>query len=90
MALLQAWLEKHKQYPRRAQIRRLQGTALLYFAMDDDGRVLSFRITRSSGHDLLDTEVAAMIRRAAPLPPVPADMRGARLEFVVPVQFVLR
>lgn len=90
MALLQAWLEKHKQYPRRAQLRRLQGTALLYFAMDDDGRVLSFRITRSSGHDLLDTEVAAMIRRAAPLPPVPADMRGARLEFVVPVQFVLR
>jgi periplasmic protein TonB len=90
MSLLQAWLEKHKQYPRRAQTRRLQGTALLYFAMDADGRVLSFRIERSSGHALLDAEVEAMIRRATPLPAVPPSLRGARLEFVVPVQFVLR
>ncbi len=90
MAVLQAWLERHKQYPRRAQLRRQEGTALLYFVMDRDGRVIDYRLQRSSGHDLLDREVAAMIERAQPLPRIPEDMAQDRLEVVVPVQFFLR
>lgn len=88
--LLQAWLEKHKQYPRRAKLRHWQGTAMLRFTIDGAGNVLDYRIERSSGHAVLDEEVAAMIRRAAPLPPAPSEMQSARLEFVVPVQFLLK
>lgn len=33
----QAWLERHKRYPRRARLRHLQGTALLHFTMDREG-----------------------------------------------------
>src|SRR5690606_34013200 len=90
LSLLQAWLEKHKEYPRRAQARRQEGTVLLQFVMDRQGQVLEFRIARSSGHGLLDKEVEEMIRRAEPLPPMPQEMQQARLELVVPVQFLLR
>lgn len=90
MAQLQAWLEKHKEYPRRARMRRQEGTALLYFEMDRDGKVLRHRLQRSSGHDLLDREVLAMIERAQPLPKLPETMGEPRLELVVPVQFFLR
>lgn len=90
MAQLQAWLEKHKEYPRRAQLRRQQGTALLYFVMDRDGQVIEYRLQESSGYELLDREVSAMIKRAQPLPKMPDDLRQARLELVVPVQFFLR
>ena len=90
MAVLQAWLEKHKEYPRGARLRRIEGTTLLYFVMDRDGRVLDFRIQKSSGHDLLDHEVEEMIQRAQPLPQMPDSMSQARLELVVPVQFLLR
>ncbi|MGP1254344.1 MAG: TonB family protein [Kiloniellales bacterium] len=90
MAQLQAWLEKHKEYPRRAQLRRQQGTALLYFVMDRDGQVIEYRLEESSGYELLDREVSAMIERAQPLPKMPDDLREARLELVVPVQFFLR
>lgn len=90
MALLQAWLEKHKEYPRRAQLRRQEGTALLYFVIARDGRVLEYRIEQSSGYDLLDQEVQAMIERAQPLPRIPDEMQQASLELVVPVQFFLR
>jgi len=90
IAVLQAWLERHKQYPRRAQRRRQEGTALLYFVMDADGQVLEHRLQRSSGHSLLDREVVAMIERAQPLPKVPPDMQRERLELVVPVEFFLR
>jgi len=89
-AILQAWLERHKEYPRRAQRRRQEGTALLYFVMDRDGHVLDYRIEESSGFGLLDREVERMIERAQPLPRMPEEMQQARLELMVPVQFFLR
>lgn len=90
VSILQAWLEEHKEYPRRARSRRQEGVVYLYFVMDRGGRVLQHRIDRSSGYSLLDREVEAMIRRAEPLPAMPDDMTQARLELVVPVQFRLR
>lgn len=87
---LAMWLERHKEYPRRAQLRRQEGTVMLRFTIDRDGNVLSHRIVRSSGHSALDDEVEAMIQRAQPLPAIPASLAGAQLEVVVPVQFVLR
>lgn len=89
-AVILAWLEKHKEYPRQSQLRRQQGTAVLHFELDRHGRVLSYRIRTSSGFPELDREVEAMIKRAEPLPPMPADMVQARLELLVPVQFRLR
>ena len=89
-ALIRAWLERHKQYPRRARLRRLEGTALLYFVMDRKGRVLNYRIQQSAGSTILDREVKAMIERAKPLPEMPEDMHQARLELIVPVTFSLR
>jgi len=84
------WLERHKEYPRRAQRRRQEGTAMLFFRMDRDGRVTEFRIEKGSGHALLDAEVEAMIQRAQPLPAMPDFMQQSQLELVVPVNFVLR
>jgi protein TonB len=90
MALFQAWLEKHKEYPQRAQLRHEEGTALLFLVVDRDGHVLDCRITQSSGHYLLDQEAWAMIERAQPLPPIPETMQAGRLELIVPVQFFSR
>lgn len=89
-AVILAWLEKHKEYPRQAQLRRMQGTVVLNFELDRRGHVLSYQIRTSSGFPELDREVEAMIKRAEPLPPMPADMVQAKLELLVPVQFRLR
>lgn len=90
MSVLQAWLEKHKEYPRGARLRRIEGTTLLYFVMNKGGQVVDFRIQKSSGFKMLDKEVEAMIERAQPLPQIPEDMNRDKLELVVPVQFMLR
>ena len=88
-AYLQAWLERHKQYPRRARLRRQQGTALLHFEVDRDGNVLSYEIRESSGYRSLDNEVAKMIERAQPLPEFPVEMTQARLKILVPISFAI-
>lgn len=89
-ALLLAWLERHKDYPREARARRREGTAMLQVEMDRNGRVLSYGIRQSAGHGVLDSAVEQMIRRAQPLPPLPPEMPQQRLSFVVPVEFRLR
>ena len=80
-AQLYAWLVKHKEYPRRARLRRQEGTAQLYFALDRNGQVLEYRIVASSGYKLLDEEVVSMIERASPLPPPPDSLTGERLDY---------
>ena len=89
-AQLLAWLERHKRYPRVAQEQRQQGVASLRFALDRQGRVLSFRLDKSSGFTLLDEEVLELIQRAQPVPAPPPEIPGDRIEVAVPVAFMLK
>jgi protein TonB len=89
-AQLVAWIEKYKRYPRVAQEQRQQGVVYLRFAMDRQGRVTSSQINKSSGFELLDDEVLALIQRAQPLPAPPPEIPGAVVDLVVPVAFSLR
>jgi TonB family protein len=79
-------LERAKQFPRQASLRRARGTALVGFALDATGRVLIASLLKSSGDRDLDVESVALIGRAAPFPPPPP---GARRQFAVDVAFGL-
>ena len=87
---LVARLQRAKRYPDPARSRGEQGVAYVTFTMDRTGHVLSVSIARSSGSQMLDDEAAAMIRRAEPLPPVPAEIAGSTVTLTVPVTFALR
>lgn len=84
-----AWIGRHKRYPRRARAQGIEGKGVLRFAMDRAGNVLNAEVAQSSGSVELDRAILEMIRRAEPLPPIPAGL-GDRLEFTVPVDFALR
>jgi protein TonB len=88
-AQLLAWLEKYKRYPRVAQEQHQQGVAYLRFAIDRQGKVLSSQINKSSGFELLDDEVLALVQRAQPMPTPPPEVLGERIDLVVPVAFSL-
>ncbi|MDB5405626.1 MAG: tonB protein [Rhodospirillales bacterium] len=88
--LLSSHLEREKRYPRVSQQRHEQGTVMLRFTMDRGGQVLAASIERGSGFAALDREVLELIRRAQPLPPLPAEVAAGQLELIVAVQFALR
>ena len=64
--------------------------ASLRFALDRQGRVLSFRLDKSSGFTLLDDEVLELIQRAQPVPAPPPEIPGDRIEVAVPIAFMLK
>lgn len=88
-----SWLEKYRQYPRRARLTNTEGTVMLRFRIDRDGNLLAWNIVRSSGSPLLDKAVEDMITAADPLPKVPVEFGGAAdarsWEFVLPIDFRL-
>ena len=86
---LLAQLNRYKQYPRAAARAHIEGVVMLHFVMDADGKVLSFEIAKSSGRPVLDNEALALIQRAQPLPPLPADFPTRTLDAVVPIEFSL-
>jgi protein TonB len=72
-----ARLDRFKRYP--AQAHRAEGVASLAFTIDRKGNVLSSQIATSSGSSVLDAEVVALVKRAAPFPPPPAVVADADL-----------
>ena len=86
---LVAQLNRFKQYPRSAARAHIEGVVMLHFVMDADGKVQSFEIAKSSGRPVLDNEALALIQRAQPLPPLPADFPTRTLDAVVPIEFSL-
>nr|VFJ51449.1 MAG: protein TonB [Candidatus Kentron sp. FW] len=89
-AVLQAWLEKHKRYPKRAMRRRIEGKGILYFQLDRNGNVLARGLRAKTGSGILDREILATLKRASPLPPVPEGISGSALEFTIPIEFSIR
>ncbi|MEE4016040.1 TonB family protein [Roseibium sp. FZY0029] len=82
-----AKLRRAKRYPREAKRQRLVGTVNVGFTISSNGAVSGIRITRSSGHPVLDQAALDMVRRASPMPKFPGDIRVARMNMQVPVRF---
>lgn len=87
---LMAHLAKHKRYPLAARQRRQQGTAWVRLTLDRNGRVVSRRLERGCGVDLLDREAEELLDRAQPLPEIPTELGKDQMELVLPVEFSLK
>jgi len=88
--MIVAHLNRHKNYPSDARARHEEGTVLLSFTIDRDGRLLSGSVARSSGFSELDREALDMLRRAQPYPQPPGDLAGQRFPFTAPMRYYLR
>ncbi|WP_244985085.1 energy transducer TonB [Acetobacter persici] len=84
---LLAQLEKFKRYPQTAMAEHEEGVPTVTFSMDRAGHVLSVRLSKSSGHPLLDAEALALPKRAQPLPAPPESVPGEPITLTVPVEF---
>jgi protein TonB len=85
-----ALLERNKRYPHEAHARGQHGVVQVLFTLDRAGLLRESRVVRSSGAAALDEEALALLRRAQPFPPPPAEMPGATVDLTVPVRFNLK
>jgi periplasmic protein TonB len=81
---LVAHINRFKRFPPNAAS---SGTASVAFAINRAGAVVSARLISSSGDRALDEEAVALLHRASPTPPPPAQMGGSVISLTVPIRF---
>jgi protein TonB len=79
-------IAKYMHYPRAALRECPSGTAYLRFQADRDGQLLSVVVEQSSGCAVIDNEAIETVRRAQPLPSVPAVL-PARVTVHLPLSY---
>ena len=70
-------------------MRHQEGVVSIRFTMDRTGHVLSYELAKTSGSEALDREAQELLKRAEPLPAIPAAFARDTLDLVVPVEFFL-
>ena len=78
-------LSQHQQFVKNVSTE--SGSVVMRFIIARDGSLVDVGIFKSSGLPSLDASAISMIRQAAPYPPLPADIAGARQSFLLPLQF---
>jgi protein TonB len=80
-------IDPYRDYPAAARAGRQHGRVVTRVTINRAGELLDIRLDRSSGWPLIDNAEMAAIRRAMPLPPVPAGMRGDPIVLVLPMTY---
>jgi TonB family protein len=81
-ALIKAAIEKAKIYPFLARKKRIEGTVITGFTINNKGYPQDIKIARSSGSEILDSAAVKIVIKAAPFP----EVNG---KIVVPITFKL-
>lgn len=83
---ISTWIQQHKLYP--AAANGAEGRAVVRMRIDRSGYVRYYAIEQSAGNAVLDAAAIDMIRRANPVPAVPANYpAGNLIEFLIPITF---
>lgn len=85
-----AALNRVKSYPEKARAAGQQGVVIVRFTIARSGAVGQVNVVRSSGSEALDEAGLALVRRAAPYPPLPEDFSGNVMTLTLPLSFGLR
>ncbi len=88
--VISLWIARNRIYPEEARRAGLQGEAVVRVRVSRAGKILKYRIERSSGHRVIDAALGEMVRRSNPVPAIPAGYPGGdAVDFLIPVDFTL-
>lgn len=86
-SMLYAHVLRHRYYPDEARPGRLRGVVRVQFALSRNGWIMSAWVETSSGHTLLDEAALEALRRAQPLPAIPAELPD-EMEVLLPLDYL--
>lgn len=85
-----AGAQRYREYPRLALDNDWRGKVDVRMAVAASGALASLSVGSGSGYEVLDRQALEMIRKAKPVTPIPAALRGRDFILDIPVIFELR
>lgn len=84
-AKIRARIERRKEYPAKAD--GASGKVTLALVIGRDGRLVSAKVLRSSGHKVLDQAALKAVGRAGPFPAAPKGLTEGSYAFALSIDF---
>ncbi len=81
---------RYKRYPAQAMDQGWQGRVEIRLVVGANGAIQSSLVKASSGYEILDNQALDMVKKAKPLTPIPAALRGREFTVDIPVIFDLQ
>lgn len=88
-AMIRGQLEAQKSYPALARRLGKQGTVVVRFTLQRDGRVLKAEILSPSEHPVLNDAAKKLVENVASFAPFPAEITAGSADFLVPIEYQL-
>jgi protein TonB len=82
-AAIESAIRRHKNYPRLARERGIEGVVRLRFTLNPTGAVDKIEILQSSGSEVLDNASVQAVYRATPMPYIKGWVE-------IPIAYVLK
>jgi len=82
-------IERKKQYPKVARLRKLEGRVVIEFELFPSGEVKSIRVAEGSRFDILNRAGTRAVEAAGPYPRPPAGLFSGNILLRIPVAFEL-
>ena len=82
-------ITKAKYYPRIARKRGFEGKPIVTFSLGDQGELINLLLDQPSGHKVLNDAALETIRRGAPYPKIPVQLKEKLINFKLPVSYIL-
>ena len=90
LAELAAQINRKKFYPRASRRFGEEGTVVVSFVLQKDGRVTDLAVAQSSGSERLDEAALTTLQRVMPFRPIPDVLQRDDCPISVPIAFNLR
>ncbi|SMC28995.1 protein TonB, partial [Desulfacinum hydrothermale DSM 13146] len=89
LAQVRRRIARHKHYPLAARRRHMEGRVTVRFAIYPDGSARGLNVVQSSGFSPLDRAALEAVRKAAPFPAVPSQVREGGVNVEIGIVFDL-
>ena len=82
-------ITKAKYYPRIARKRGFEGKPIVAFSLGGKGELINLLLDLPSDHKVLNDAALETIRRGAPYPPIPDQLKEKLINFKLPILYIL-
>lgn len=78
-------IQENVDYPWAAKEGQLQGSLKLALRIDNSGQLLEVDVKKSSGFSVFDENAVSVVKKLAPYPPFPPEIKEKELQIDVPI-----
>ena len=83
------WVAKHVKYPKYAKETGIEGTVMVHFVIDKNGKVAEAHVHQGV-HPVLDEEAVRVVKNSPKWKPAKKNGRPVRVSYNIPVMFYFR